>query len=203
MTPPPSIPTFEEAYAGTPPWDIGHPQPEVVRLVEAGELLKGDVLDVGCGTGENALYLAQAGSSVLGIDSSPTAIERARKKAAERGISASFLLHDALDLPTLGRSFDAVLDSGLFHAVWDDAIPRFVEGLRRVLRPGGTYHLLCFSTLEPNWGGPRRVSQAEIRSTFAQGWRIDSIREGTFENLLRPEGVRAWVASITHLAGTE
>jgi 2-polyprenyl-3-methyl-5-hydroxy-6-metoxy-1,4-benzoquinol methylase len=80
---------FDEAYSGTPPWDIGRPQGEFVRLAESGAI-RGDVLDVGCGTGENALYLASLGHVVLGIDAAPHAIEKARKKSEERGIQVTF-----------------------------------------------------------------------------------------------------------------
>ena len=86
---------FEAAYAGTPPWDIGRPQPAFLALVEAG-LVTGRVLDVGCGTGEHTLLAAGMGLEAVGIDSAPTAIDRARRKAVERGLPARFVLGDAL-----------------------------------------------------------------------------------------------------------
>src|SRR5690242_10007541 len=108
---------FEAAYrAGGTPWDIGRPQPELVALAEAGEIV-GDVLDVGCGTGENALYLASLGRRVLGIDAAPTAIEKAKEKAAARGLAVPFLVADALDLGRLRRRFETVVDCGMFHAL--------------------------------------------------------------------------------------
>jgi 2-polyprenyl-3-methyl-5-hydroxy-6-metoxy-1,4-benzoquinol methylase len=76
---------------GAPPWDIGRPQASLVRLAEAGEIA-GSVLDVGCGTGENALYLATRGHEVLGVDAAPVAIERATTKARDRGIEAEFIV---------------------------------------------------------------------------------------------------------------
>ncbi len=99
---------FEEVYHGTPPWDIGRPQHEIVALEESGKIC-GDVLDVGCGTGENALFLAGRGHIVWGVDSAPTAIGIARKKAKERGINATFLVKDALNLLDLQRTFDTVI----------------------------------------------------------------------------------------------
>ena len=80
-----------------PPWDIGRPQQEFVRLEEAGEI-QGSVLDIGCGTGENALYLAGLGHDVWGIDSAPLAIEKAKAKARKRGLKATFLVFNALKL---------------------------------------------------------------------------------------------------------
>src|ERR1700761_8819402 len=84
-----------------PPWDIGRPQPAFIRLAEAG-MLTGKVLDAGCGTGEHALLAAAHGAEATGIDAAPTAIERARAKAAERGLPARFEVADVLDLGVLG-----------------------------------------------------------------------------------------------------
>ena len=197
---------FDAAYEGTPAWDIGRPQSEFVRLArqrrrlapEAGEIV-GDVLDVGCGTGENALYLASRGHEVWGIDIVEAAIEKAQAKAKERGLKATFQVWNVLELDRLGRTFDTVIDSGLFHALSLSDIPRFVAGLKAVLRPGGTYLMLCFSEHEPGGWGPRRVTQAEIRSAFANGWRINYIREARFDTLHGPDGARAWLASITRV----
>src|SRR5438093_520153 len=110
---------FDSAYEGAPPWDIGRPQEVVVRLYERGGF-SGHVLDAGCGTGKNSLFLASKCLDVLGIDRIPAAIERAIAKAAERGIKAEFQVADALNLAALGRTFDTVLDAGLFH-VFSDA----------------------------------------------------------------------------------
>jgi ubiquinone/menaquinone biosynthesis C-methylase UbiE len=97
---------FEWAYRnGVPPWDIGRPQPAIVRLAEQG-LIAGDVIDLGCGTGENALYLASRGLAIVGVDAAPTAITQAQEKARLRGSSATFIVADALGLDVLGRVFD-------------------------------------------------------------------------------------------------
>src|SRR5436309_14585667 len=117
-----SVPSsrFFAAYQGTPPWDIGAPQPAFVALAEGGAI-RGAVLDAGCGTGENALLCAARGHEVVGVDMVPKAIEAARDKAASRGLAAraTFLVHDALELGSLQRRFDTIIDSGLFH-VFDD-----------------------------------------------------------------------------------
>src|SRR5215204_4840352 len=110
---------FEAAYETTPPWDIGAPQPAFAVLASAG-LLRGRVLDVGCGTGEHTLMAAAAGCEAVGIDISSTAIRLAETKARERGTSARFVVGDARRLELLGERFDAILDCGLFH-VFDDA----------------------------------------------------------------------------------
>jgi SAM-dependent methyltransferase len=189
---------FETAYHGIPPWDIGRPQQEFVRLAESGEI-KGDVLDVGCGTGENALYLATRGHVVWGVDTAPTAIEKAREKARERGIEARFLVRDAMNLNQIDKIFDTVIDSGLFHALSDLERPCFVRNLGDVLRTEGTYFMLCFSDREPGGYGPRRITQEEIRRAFRDGWHIRFIHPAVFENRIRPEGAKAWLASITRI----
>ena len=96
---------FDSAYRGTPPWDIGRPQKEFVELVRRGEIT-GSVLDIGCGTGDHALFFAGEGHEVWGIDSTPLAIEKAKEKAAQRGLQVHFLVLDALHMSDLIRKFD-------------------------------------------------------------------------------------------------
>jgi SAM-dependent methyltransferase len=189
---------FEAMYTeGTPPWDIGRPQREFVRLEEAGEI-KGRVLDVGCGTGENALYLATRGHEVWGVDAAPTAIEKAKGKAKTRGIAATFRLHDALELKKLNRTFDTVIDSGLFHTFSDEDRPRYAQSLGSVLRKGGHAFVMCFSEREPGTWGPRRVTQAELKDAFKEGWRIAWIHAARFEARMEGGGdeAQAWLAKI-------
>jgi SAM-dependent methyltransferase len=186
---------FDAAYRGpgVAPWDIGAPQPEIVGLVEGGQI-EGSVIEVGCGTGENALFVASRGHEVLGVDAAPTAIARARAKAAERGLEASFEVRDVLELGDLGRSFDTAIDVGCFH-VFDDADRgRYVKSLSGVLREGGRLHLLCFSDAQPGVLGPRRVSEGEIRAAFAEGWEVEGIRPARFATLMGPDGAHAWLA---------
>ena len=185
-----------EAGSGAP-WDIGRPQPAFVRLADGG-LLRGRVLDAGCGSGEQALLAAARGADVVGVDVSPRAIERARHKAGERGIAVRFEVADALRLGELGLTFDTVIDSGLFH-VFDDADrARYVTSLASVLEPGGTCYLMCFSDRQPGTMGPRRVSQEELRAAFSDGWAVTSIVAEAFEvnpGLGTPTA-QAWLATI-------
>ena len=167
---------FDNAYrdGGTPTWDIGRPQGAVVRLATAGHI-SGSVLDAGCGTGENALYLAGLGHAVLGVDFAAAAIERAIAKAADRHLPVEFRVADALDLDALGRTFDTVLDVGLFHTFEDAERPRYAPSLGAALRPGGRAFLLCWSDRNPFGRGPRRISRREIRATFHDGWQVEAI----------------------------
>jgi SAM-dependent methyltransferase len=195
---------FELAYQnGEPPWDIGRPQPALVRLEGQGEIA-GRVIDLGCGTGENALYLAARGLDVTGVDAAPTAIARARDKASRRRIRTTFIVADALAFLMIGRVFDVAIDSGFFHTLSDGDRGRYERGLRGAIRPGGRYFMLCFSDLQPGLEGPRRVSQDEIRQTFAAGWQVDSIIDERFASKdpnSGPRAPRAWLASLTRLAG--
>jgi ubiquinone/menaquinone biosynthesis C-methylase UbiE len=186
---------FERAYATTPPWDIGRPQPPFAALAAAGSLGR-RVLDVGCGTGEHVLMAAEAGCQAVGLDISSTAIRLARAKAAERGAAARFVLGDALRLEQLGEQFDTVLDCGLFH-VFDeqDRLP-FAESLARVVGSGGRYFMLCFSEHEPAGWGPHRVTQAEIHAAFVRGWEVTGIEPAELSVTIRSEPVRSWLASI-------
>jgi len=194
---------FEALYAGTPAWDIGRPQPPFLELAERHAIV-GKVLDVGCGTGEHALMAAALGLEVTGVDAAPTAIETARRKAEERGLAAQFVLGDARDLPALGRRFDTVLDCGLFHVFDDGDRARYEASLRAVVGPAGRCFILCFSEEQPGDYGPRRVRQDEIRETFRNGWRVDSIDDATMDLVTSPDGARAWLAAITRTspAGT-
>ena len=191
---------FEASYSGTPPWDIGHAQPAFQALADAGEL-RGRVLDAGCGTGEHALMAAQMGLEATGIDSAPTAIEIAKRKARDRGLKARFLVWNALDLGSLGQQFDTVLDSGLFHVFNDNDREAYVASLSAAAAPGGRYFMLCFSERQPGDFGPRRVTQAEIRASFQKGWRVDAIDAVKLEANLGPEGIFAWLARITRNPG--
>jgi SAM-dependent methyltransferase len=193
---------WDDSYAdSSPPWDIGRPQPALVRLAEAGALT-GALLDAGCGTGEHTILAARHGTRALGIDISPRAIDIARGKAAERGVDATFRVLDALRLVTLRESFDTIVDSGLFHVFDDAARARYVPAVRAVLRPDGHFYLMCFSDSQPGDWGPRRVTEGELRAAFGSGWRIDSLVPDRFE--LNPgldtPTAEAWLADVVRLA---
>lgn len=194
------MPSWDESYAASapPPWDIGRPQPAFVRLADQG-LLSGRVLDSGCGTGEQTLLAAAHGADAVGIDASGRAVQRAREKAAERGLVARFEVGDALRLADLGLTFDAIIDSGVFHVFDDENRARYVASLASVLRPGGCCYLICFSDRQPGDYGPRRVSQDELRAAFSLGWTILGIDAAAFELNPReagPASAQAWLASI-------
>jgi 2-polyprenyl-3-methyl-5-hydroxy-6-metoxy-1,4-benzoquinol methylase len=176
-------------------WDIGAPQPAIIALADAG-LIESPVLDVGCGTGENTLLLASRGLEVTGVDWARTAIERARQSAHERDLATIFEVADALALEQLGARFRTVIDSGLFHVFEPDEAVRYAASLRSVTLPGGALHLLCFSDREPDWGGPHRISEAQLRAAFTDGWRVESAEPATFATATPGGSVQAWLARI-------
>lgn len=194
---------FDTAYEGdaVPPWDTGRPQEDVMRLYERGGF-KGKILDVGCGSGENALFLASKGLDVVGVDRVAAAIDRAKAKAKQRGLEVTFLVGDALQLHSLGKTFDTVLDCGLFHVFSDEDRRQYLQSLASVVKNKGTLHLLCFSDMEPPGEGPRRIGERELVEAFnMKGWLVEEIAEARFESNIHPDGARAWLATFTRYGG--
>lgn len=200
-------PTSHERDAGQPwdasyrdgqaPWDIGAPQPAVVRLSSAG-VFSGAVLDAGCGTGDNALHIAGRGLHILGVDVAETAVAIARASAAERGLHAEFIIADALNLDRMDRVFDTVLDCALFHALDNDERRNYVASLTSVTRRGAYLYLLCFSDADPATAGPHPVSRHELTAPFTagSGWRIASLDPERLQARFAPEGAPAWLAKV-------
>jgi len=190
---------FAGMYEDRPPWDIGRPQP---AFVAAADAVVGSVLDIGCGTGENALFFADRGHEVTGVDFLEYPLRMARQKSEQRGLKADFLQHDALNIDQLGPKFDNVLDCGLFHGLSDEDRSRYVEALQKTIKEGGQLLLQCFSEAEPARDGPRRISRSELQAAFADGWQISSIEPTHFEVRddtdlsFSPGGPKAWFCRI-------
>ncbi|WP_158057256.1 class I SAM-dependent methyltransferase [Halorussus halophilus] len=187
---------FDVAYAGTPGWDIGRPQREFVGLETRGELGQ-RVLDVGCGTGENALYLARRGHDVLGVDFAPRAVRTARTKAYWRDVEAYFLVWDALRLDELGMNFDSAIDSALMHCLDGDERRQYADALHATLKPGGTFFALCAQAPDRAVGEPGWVSRPELYALFDDDWQVNYVRDAVFETRGQPRYRPAYLASVT------
>jgi SAM-dependent methyltransferase len=191
------LPWDASYHDGPAPWDVGRPQPAVVRVAAAGGFA-GTVLDAGCGTGENALHVAERGLPVLGVDVAGTALAIAREKADDRGIEIELAAADALHLERLGRTFDTVLDCGLFHTFDGDERASYVASLASVTAHGGTLYVLCFSDEGPGTG-PHPVRQEELRAAFdpGGGWRVAAIApDRVLTRFHGDDGAPAWLATI-------
>ena len=184
-------------HDGAAPWDIGRPQPAIVRVASKCGFA-GAVLDAGCGTGENALHVAAMGLSVLGVDVAETALAIARQKASDRGIDVEFVAADAFHLDRLGRKFETVLDCGLFHTFNGDERTRYVASLAAVTEHARTLYVLCFSD-EGADTGPHPVSQQELRTAFnpANGWTVGAIEPDRVQTRYHDDaGAPAWLATF-------
>jgi SAM-dependent methyltransferase len=190
------LPWDASYHDGPAPWDIGRPQPAIVRLASEGGFA-GAVLDAGCGTGENALHLASLGLPVLGVDVAETALAIARAKAGDRGIEVAFAAADAFQLERLGRRFATVLDCGLFHTLDGAERPRYVASLASVTEQGGTLYVLCFRDDGPDTG-PHPVTRDELNAAFnpGSGWKVAAIEPERIHTRFHDDGAPAWLATI-------
>jgi SAM-dependent methyltransferase len=192
------LPWDASYHDGSAPWDIGTPQPALVRLAAEGGLA-GAVLDAGCGTGENALHIASLGLPVLGVDVAETALAIAREKADDRGIEVEFASADAFQLERLERTFATVWDCGLFHTFDGEERPRYVASLASVTEHDGTLYVLCFSDGPDT--GPHPVGTEELKAAFnaGNGWNVAAIEPDRIQTRFHDDGVPAWLATIKRI----
>lgn len=172
----------------------------VIDLHTAG-VIGGEILDIGCGTGENALYLAGLGHQVTALDASPAAIRHARVKAAARGLAGRvhFAVADARELSGYDGKFDTVIDSGLLHVFSDDDRRRYIVALRAVCRPGAREHFAVVSDAAAPGPGPRRLSAADLVEAFAE-WTLYSLERVVMVGALPGQhvqgGIPAWRLTV-------
>ena len=195
---------FNSVYKDTPPWDIGAPQPAMVALLDKYPPTS-PVLDVGCGSGDLSIYLAQLGHQVVGIDFVETAIASAKEKLRSLPPEVARLLNfqvaDALKPSLLQHQFGAVVDSGFFHLFDSEECDPFVEELARTVLPHGQYYMHEFAIEFPVSGLPRQISAEELQARFTmdKGWRIREIQAVEFLSRVAPP-VPAICACIERLS---
>jgi SAM-dependent methyltransferase len=198
MAPPPGrkstiIPDWDTAYReGTPPWETGRPAAELVRLVDEKLIRPGTTLELGCGTGANAVYLAQHGFEMTAVDNSATAIERARVRAEYEGALLRIVQADVLKFSLGAGPFDLVYDAGFYHFIRRVNLNGFLDMLWRVTRPGSLYLTLAGATGETVEGGPPQVSEREIYDELGRLFEFVELRPCRLESPLRAEGYPGW-----------
>ena len=177
---------MERIYTEIPPadipWNIQSPPQELVSLVETGQIRPCKAIDIGCGAGNYAIYLASQGFDVTGVDVSSAAVALARENAKKKGVKCDFLVVDVLDgLDEFTGAFQFAYDWSLLHHVFPENRERYIQTVRRVLASGGKYFSACFSDRDAAFGGSGKVrgtplgtvlyfsSEEELRSEFVAG----------------------------------
>jgi cyclopropane fatty-acyl-phospholipid synthase-like methyltransferase len=172
-----------------------------VKDLESAGLVSGTVLDAGCATGHNALYLASRGYSVVGVDVSPSAIDRARSRASAHGLAVEFLHGDVRELAGWVDRFDTVVDIGCLHSLRDADRESYVSALHRACRPGALVHVRCFTDAnQPFTDGTATVPRQRLVSLFASGWSFEKLAEAVvMAGVPRLRPVSFWLASVRRL----
>ena len=170
----------DRVFGGPPPWNIGEAQSEIVALIDAGKITS-PVLDAGCGVGDVALALAEAGYDVVGADISTVAIEAAARDAAERGLTnVRFVQGDLRTLAVDGEPFNTIVDCTLFHSLPVEARPDYLRAVYDVSAPGAVLHMLVFTTdaLPPDspFPIPNLVTESELQDAVSQVWTIENLQ---------------------------
>jgi len=178
--------------AGTPPWDAGCPSREFMSVIESVPIRPCTTLELGCGSGANAVYLARRRFEVTAVDGSPLALERARLRAEQSNALLRFVLADVFDFGRHAGRFEFVYDVGFYHFVRQNELGRFLDLLWWVTQPGSYYLTLAGSTGETNEGGPPQVSEEEIRDELGRLFEVVQIRPFRFESPRRADGYLGW-----------
>ena len=187
------LPDWEQRYReGTPPWDTGRPSAELMRIVQGHLLPPGPTLELGCGTGANAVWLSRQRSEVTAIDWSPLAIERARLRCEEQGGLVRFVYANVFDFAKTAGRFQFVFDVGFYHFIRQAERERFLDMLWWVTEPGSFYFTLAGNAEEQEEDGPPRVSEAEIRTELGRLFEFVELRPCRLESSRRAPGYLGW-----------
>jgi SAM-dependent methyltransferase len=167
---------YDLIYSGRAPWEMDGPRPEVVELVESGQLRPSPAIDLGCGTGDNVIYLARNSFNALGVDISTKAINQARKKARDAGVQARFRVGDVTQFAELERPFDLVLDYGCLSCIiGTPARERYVQSLLKLTRAGSIYILLNFTRSPDAFFNliPNILSPGEVEGLLGSHFEVE------------------------------
>lgn len=178
---------WEERYVDEDtPWDSGEPSRELQRVVSEWSIPPSRTLELGCGTGTNAIHLASLGFDVVAVDLSPTAIARAKRRAEEEKARARFLVGDVLELPDLGDPFPFLFDRGVYHVLRRVDLAGYRETLRKNSVPGSLFLALAGNANEtvPEDKGPPRVKASEIVTELEPHFQLVQLREFRFDGVV-------------------
>ncbi len=166
---------------GDLPWDTGSPSTELQGVLDRNAIKPCRVLELGCGTGTNSVWLARQGFQVTGIDLAPLAVERAERRAGAAGVDVRFVAADVLQLPDLDGPFEFFFDRGCYHAVRRAAPEQYAPAVARQLAPGGRGLILAGNAGEPHEPGPPVVTEEQLRSELGLAFRILDLHEFRFD----------------------
>jgi SAM-dependent methyltransferase len=182
---------------GNTPWDTNHPSTQLRRVVESGEVTPCRTLELGCGTGTNAVYLARLGFDVTAVDISGRAIEMTRRKAAAAGVACRLITADVLDLPDLGAPFEFIFDRGCFHVVRRNDETGVVRAIASRLGSSGRLLVMTGNADEPSDPGPPVLTEQELRDAFADELRMEWLRACRFDKVAGDDTEPlAWIAMM-------
>lgn len=181
------------------PWDTEITPPEVVELIEGDTVPPGRVLDLGCGSGTNCVYLARHGWRPVGVDFSFLAIWRAHRRVRREGVDCRFHRADVTYMSFLDEPFDFALDVGCLHSVALDRRASYAAEVSRLVRPGGLYMLYSFF---PAGGGSRRgVTPHDVRRLFGPAFAVE--RQEVGEDPNGPGSAWYWLRRSGPVPGAE
>ncbi len=196
---------WDERYSsGSTPWDTGTPSSELVRLVAEEKIAPCRAVELGCGTGTNAVWLARQGFDVTALDLSPLALERARRRGGDAGVKVNFVAADVLSPPDLGPPFGFFFDRGCYHVVRRIDAAGYRATLAKLTAPDSAGVVLTGNAREPHNPGPPVVSEEEIRAELGPLFEIVRLTEFRFDEA-EGEGVRflGWSCLLRRRRGAE
>lgn len=182
------------------PWDMRIPSRELTRVLDEGLIRGRTALEFGCGTGTNAVLLAERGFQVTAVDGAPLAIERARQLAQFKGVAVDFMVGDVCILPDFGKTFDFLFDRGCFHCVRLVNAAGYLETVRRCTHPGSQFLVLTGNANETREGGPPRLHEQELRADFEPMFEVNDLRQFRFDDPDGPTGPLGWSCLMTRRA---
>ncbi|MBN1588844.1 MAG: class I SAM-dependent methyltransferase [Pirellulales bacterium] len=179
---------------GLPPWETGVPARELVRLLgEQADLVpKGTAIELGCGTGADAVYLAKAGFDVTAVEISPIALERARARARLENAAVHFVLGDIFDCPETAGKYDLIYDAGFYEFARRKKLSRFLDLLWRMTAPGSFYLTLVGNTDDSDENSPPGVTQDEIHLELGRLFEMVQLRSIRLESPRHAAGYPGW-----------